>query len=60
MYLQDPDAQYYLGICYENGWGVSCDLVKARKWYQLAAKANHLEAKHNLAVFYEKGIGGMA
>lgn len=33
----NPQAQYYVGIYYENGTGVSQDMCKAKEWYMKAA-----------------------
>ena len=42
------DAQYGLGLCYENGSGVDKDLSEAFKWYSKAAKQGHAGAKDRL------------
>ena len=42
-------AQYNLGIFYENGYGVDTDLVRAREWYELAASQGLEEATSRLA-----------
>ena len=34
----DVDAQYNLGIMYDNGYGVPQDYAEAVKWYRLAAE----------------------
>ena len=44
----DADAQYAVGLCYEEGMGVEVDLDEAREWYQRAAKQGHKEAKRHL------------
>lgn len=41
-------AQFYLGLCYEKGWGVSQDFQQARYWYQKAAEQGFAEARKNL------------
>ena len=33
-------AQYNLGVCYDNGRGVAKDEVEAAKWYREAAEQN--------------------
>ena len=33
----DPEAQYYLGVMYDNGLGIKQDFFKAFEWYQKAA-----------------------
>ena len=32
------DAQYNVGVLYENGWGVAKDIDQAKVWYQKAAE----------------------
>ncbi|CAH1780449.1 unnamed protein product [Owenia fusiformis] len=56
---KDPDGQYYLGICHENGWGVKVNECKACELYNLAAKEGHAKAQYNLGVFFEHGRGGL-
>ena len=51
-------AQYYLGICYEQGWGVEGDLSKAAEMYSLASQKGHASADFSLASLYEHGLGG--
>jgi len=38
-------AQFSLGMCYENGLGVSKDISEAIKWYREAEKGGHERAK---------------
>ena len=54
----DADAQYNLGICYENGQGglLKSD-IQAVKWYRLAANKGHPEAQYKLGIFHEEGRG---
>lgn len=45
------DIRYNLGVCYENGFGVSEDINEAIKWYKEAAEKgnqNAIQALHNL------------
>ena len=47
-------AQYYLGICHEEGRSVSRSLAKAKEWYQKAAAQEHAGAQNNLAAILEE------
>jgi len=47
----DPDAQYRLGESYEEGKGVEQDQKEAVKWYRLAARQGHVNAKAALSRF---------
>lgn len=38
------DAQYMLGICYEKGQGVKPSSIKARQWFERAAKNGNIKA----------------
>ena len=38
-------AQYNLGVCYENGEGVEKDAAEAIKWYRIASRQGHAAAK---------------
>lgn len=58
LILQDKDGIFYLGICYENGWGVPENQCKAADLYRQAAKEGHCTAQYNLAAFFEHGMGG--
>lgn len=41
----DTNALYDLGVVYSTGsHGVSCDLIEAHKWFNLAAAKSHEEA----------------
>jgi len=42
----DIDAYFDLGVAYSTGsHGVTCDLIEAHKWFNLAAVAGHDEAQ---------------
>ena len=60
----DPDAQYKLGECYENGRGVDKDLKQAEYWYgkyaeqyRAPAEQGDSDAQYNLGSCYEDGLG---
>ena len=57
-FCQDSEAQYFLGICYEQGWGVEVNECKAASLYGAAAQNGHDGAMYNLGVFHEYGLGG--
>src|SRR5258705_9603209 len=40
-----PNALYQLGLCYSTGQGVELDLVKAHKYFNLAAMKGVVEAR---------------
>ena len=50
-------AQFYLGLCYEKGYGVTQNYTEAVKWYRKAAENKNASAQCNLGFFYEKGYG---
>ena len=51
------DAQYNLGIMYDNGEGVPQDYKEAVKWFKLAAEQGHDGVQSNLGAMYAKGQG---
>ena len=51
------DAQYNLGIMYDNGQGVLQDYKTAVKWYIQSAEQGNAEAQYNLGVMYALGQG---
>ena len=55
-------AQTYLGILYENGWGVPKDATKSRELYQKAADQDEPEAEFRLgeAFILDSAFGGSA
>ena len=56
--FQDPEAQYFLGVCYEQGWGVEVNECKSAELYSQAAASGHDGALYSLAVFHEQALGG--
>lgn len=44
----DPEAQYALGMMYEQGLGVVENLEQARQWYLIAAESGNLDAQISL------------
>ena len=56
--LGNAEAQFNLGVCYENGKkGVPRDLEQAVYWWREAAAKGHAEAQFNLGNCYSKGLG---
>ena len=53
----DADAQYNLGVMYNEGDGVLQDYKEAVKWYRLAAEQGHASAQNNLGTMYDTGEG---
>src|SRR5687767_6765624 len=54
----DASAQFYLGLLYENGDGVSRDFAKARQWYEKAAAQGEAKAQFYLGMQSSYGEGG--
>ena len=48
----DPYSAYYLGISFQNGFGVNIDYDKAIKWYKKSAEQGLIDSQYNLAVLY--------
>ncbi len=53
----DADAQFNLGVMYDNGRGVTQDYAEVVKWYRRAAQQDLGEAQTNLGVMYQNGRG---
>lgn len=49
------DAQFNLGLLYENGLGVPQDRAAAAAWYRRAAELGHPAAQYNVGLFYAMG-----
>ncbi|MDR3413992.1 MAG: HNH endonuclease [Formivibrio sp.] len=50
-------AQYHLGVCYSNGFGVAKDDSEAARWFRLAAEQGDSDAQNNLGIAYDNGSG---
>lgn len=48
------DAQFYLGVAYDNGWGVRQDYSEAVKWYRKAAEQGLAQAQDVLRQLGER------
>lgn len=55
--MGDRDAQFIMGIMYDEGKGVNQNYKEAIKWYQKAANQGHASAQYNLGVMYYEGFG---
>lgn len=53
----DANAQYNLGVLYDEGLGVDQDYDKALKWYRKAAAQEYAKAEHNIGIMYQEGHG---
>jgi TPR repeat protein len=53
----DADAQYNLGLIYDNGQGVTQDFAEALKWYRLSAAQGNGSAQYHLGLMYLSGEG---
>jgi len=51
------DAQYNLGILYENGQGVAKDYKQAFFWYKKVANQGYPNAQNKIGVMYAEGKG---
>lgn len=47
-------AMFYLGTCYDNGYGVRKNLRLAFDWYLQAAKLGHRDSQFNIVYFYAR------
>ena len=52
-----PEAQYYLGLCYEFGLGIVQDNEEAVRLYKLAAQKQNPDPLCNLALMFYYGQG---
>ena len=55
--LGDVEAQYNLGVMYDEGAGVNRDLACAADWYRKAAEQGFVDAQTNLGFMYYHGQG---
>jgi uncharacterized protein len=53
----DSEAQFYLGITYSDGRGVTRDDREAATWFRRAAEQGLVQAQFNLGDMYLKGQG---
>ena len=53
----DAEAQFFLGVCYSVGEGISKNEAEAVKWYRKAADQDHAAAQFALATCFAIGAG---
>jgi uncharacterized protein len=53
----DPRAETYLGIMYDNGYGVPQDRSEAFRWFERAAGRGFANAQYHLGFMYQHGRG---
>jgi TPR repeat protein len=46
--MKNSEAQLYLGIMYENGFGVPKNLEKAKEWWRKASRLKNVDAQFRL------------
>ena len=51
------NAEFMVGVMYENGYGVAADLTLSAKWYRRAAERGLASAQYNLSVFHQLARG---
>jgi len=55
----NAEAQDYLGMMHEVGWGFSPDGVEAMKWYRKSAEQGNADAQFRIGQMYEFGERGI-
>lgn len=55
----EPEAQYYLGWMYHNGYGLAVNDVKAAYWWEKAAGEDNRDAQMALVLLYRQGGEGV-
>jgi TPR repeat protein len=58
--FSDANAQYMVGLCYEFGFGIEIDVLKAFHCYLLAANQFFPEGERSLGRCYENYVDGVA
>jgi hypothetical protein len=53
----NADAQWYLGVMFHDGQGVTQDYAEAVKWFRKAVEHGYARAQYNLGVMYRRGHG---
>jgi uncharacterized protein len=55
--LGDAEAQFNLGVMYDEGAGLDQDYAIAARWYRKAADQGFVDAQTNLGMMYYEGQG---
>jgi uncharacterized protein len=55
--LGDAEAQYNIGVMYDQGAFVDRNLTEAASWYRKAAEQGFMDAQINLGLLYYRGEG---
>ncbi|MGB5259599.1 MAG: tetratricopeptide repeat protein [Gammaproteobacteria bacterium] len=55
--LGDAEAQFNLGVMYDEGAGRARDLTLAAEWYRKAAEQGFMDAQTNLGIMHMNGQG---
>ena len=55
--LGDAEAQFNMGVMYDEGAGVQQDLATAAVWYEKAAEQGFVDAQANIGMMYYHGQG---
>lgn len=53
----NASAQYNLGLCYRNGWGVAPDSLESFNWFMKSAEGGNASAQYKLGLCYLDGSG---
>ncbi len=53
----NANAQFNLGLMYDNGQGVPQDYAKALQWWRKAAEQGNAKAQSKLGFMYRNGLG---
>ena len=53
----ESEAQFRVGVLYDNGEGVDKDLQQALNWYQKAADGGYADAQYAIGIHHERGEG---
>jgi len=51
----DTEAQVFVGLSYDNGWGTQRSAQLARVWYQKAAQKNNASGQYLLGLHFIQG-----